>query len=148
MARIEWADGQMPVLRSIRERFAASGRSTGVRVGACLHVTAETANLVRALAAGGARGGAVLGQPADDPGRRRGGARGDGVEVRAARGEDADAVRRHVAALADREPQVTLDDGADLVIGAAASAGRRARRRPRRRPPACCACARSSAPGG
>src|SRR3954451_21174756 len=54
-ARIEWADGQMPVLRSIRERFAAERPLEGVRVAACLHVTAETANLVRALLAGGAR---------------------------------------------------------------------------------------------
>src|SRR3954467_4505239 len=53
-ARIEWADGQMPVLRSIRERFAGERSLDGLRVGACLHVTAETANLARALAAGGA----------------------------------------------------------------------------------------------
>ena len=53
-ARIEWADGQMPVLRSIRERFAAERPLDGVRVAACLHVTAETANLVRTLMAGGA----------------------------------------------------------------------------------------------
>src|SRR4051812_50174132 len=54
-ARIEWADGQMPVLRSIRERFESERPLDGVRVAACLHVTAETANLVRALMAGGAR---------------------------------------------------------------------------------------------
>src|ERR687890_65016 len=53
-ARIEWADGQMPVLRSIRERFASERPLDGVTVAACLHVTAETANLVRALMAGGA----------------------------------------------------------------------------------------------
>src|SRR5919201_1480756 len=53
-ARIEWADGQMPVLRSIRERFARERPLEGVVVGACLHVTSETANLVRTLAAGGA----------------------------------------------------------------------------------------------
>ena len=53
-ARIDWAEGQMPVLRSIRERFARSSRSTGAKVAACLHVTAETANLMQALAAGGA----------------------------------------------------------------------------------------------
>src|SRR4051794_41933469 len=51
-ARIEWADGQMPVLRSIRERFESERPLDGVRVAACLHVTAETANLVRALMAG------------------------------------------------------------------------------------------------
>ena len=53
-ARIDWADGFMPVLRSIRERFAAERPLEGVRVAACLHVTAETANLVRTLIAGGA----------------------------------------------------------------------------------------------
>src|SRR5947208_11049084 len=54
LARIEWADGQMPVVRSIRERFARERPLAGVVVGACLHVTSETANLVRALQAGGA----------------------------------------------------------------------------------------------
>ena len=53
-ARIEWADAQMPVLRSIRERLADGRPLDGVTVAACLHVTAETANLVRALIAGGA----------------------------------------------------------------------------------------------
>src|SRR3954451_2878010 len=53
-SRIEWADGQMPVLRSIRERFAREQPLAGVVVGACLHVTSETANLVRTLQAGGA----------------------------------------------------------------------------------------------
>src|ERR1700748_2357970 len=53
-SRIEWADGQMPVLRSIRERFARERPLAGVVVGACLHVTSETANLVRTLQAGGA----------------------------------------------------------------------------------------------
>src|SRR3954468_17193075 len=54
-ARIEWADGQMPVLRSIRERFERERPLADVRVGCCLHVTAETANLIRTLNAGGAR---------------------------------------------------------------------------------------------
>src|SRR6187549_2852527 len=53
-ARIDWADAQMPVLRSIRERFAGERALDGIRIGACLHVTSETANLVRALRAGGA----------------------------------------------------------------------------------------------
>ena len=74
--RIEWADAQMPVLRSIRERFAAERPLDGVAVGACLHVTAETANLVRTLVAGRRRGRAVRGQPAVHAGRRRRRARG------------------------------------------------------------------------
>src|SRR6476661_3850912 len=53
-SRIDWADGQMPVLRSVRERFEAERPLEGVKIGACLHVTAETANLARTLAAGGA----------------------------------------------------------------------------------------------
>src|SRR3982750_4000856 len=53
-ARVAWADGQMPVLRSLRERFAVERPLDGIRVAACLHVTAETANLVRTLVAGGA----------------------------------------------------------------------------------------------
>ena len=57
-ARVEWAEGQMPVLRSIRERFGAEKPLQDVRVAACLHVTAETANLMQALVAGGA--GAAL----------------------------------------------------------------------------------------
>ena len=56
-ARVAWADGQMPVLRSIRERFAADRPLDGIVVGACLHVTSETANLVRTLEAGGRRQG-------------------------------------------------------------------------------------------
>ena len=62
-ARIEWADGQMPVLRSIRERFAGERPLDGVTVAACLHVTAETANLVRALMAGGAEVAAKKSRP-------------------------------------------------------------------------------------
>src|SRR3954468_14745251 len=73
--RIEWADAQMPVLRSLRERFATSCPLEGLTVAACLHVTAETAGLVRALVAGGrrggrrARGGCVVEGPAGDGGR-------------------------------------------------------------------------------
>src|SRR4051812_50079079 len=67
-ARIEWADGQMPVLRSIRERFESERPLDGVRVAACLHVTAETANLVRALMAGGARAPPGAPPPPPPPG--------------------------------------------------------------------------------
>ena len=69
--RIAWAASQMPVLARIAGGSASERPLDGIRIAACLHVTAETANLVRALKAGGAQVGAVLGQPAVDPGRCR-----------------------------------------------------------------------------
>src|SRR4051812_50021259 len=66
-ARIEWADGQMPVLRSIRARFARERPLDGVVVGACLHITSETACLVRALQAGGAHGAPCAPHPPPTP---------------------------------------------------------------------------------
>ena len=128
-ARIEWADGQMPVLRSIRERFAADRPLDGVRVAACLHVTAETANLVRALVAGGARTALSAANPLstqDDTAAAL--VERYGAEVRAVRGEDADAYVGNVAALAAADPQITIDDGADLITFLhAAGDGSRAR---------------------
>src|SRR4051812_35788180 len=115
-ARIEWADGQMPVLRSIRERFAAERPLEGIRVAACLHVTAETANLVRTLMAGGAQTALCAANPLstqDDTAAAL--VERHGAEVRAVRGEDADAYAANVAALVAGEPQVTIDDGADLI---------------------------------
>jgi adenosylhomocysteinase len=116
IARIEWADGQMPVLRSIRERFAAERPLDGVRVAACLHVTAETANLVRALMVGGAETALAAANPLstqDDTAAAL--AERYGAEVRAVRGEDADAYVGNIAALVAAGPQVTIDDGADLI---------------------------------
>jgi adenosylhomocysteinase len=115
-ARIEWADGQMPVLRSIRERFERERPLNGVRVAACLHVTAETANLVRTLTAGGGSLALCAANPLstqDDVAAAL--AAGGDVEVRARRGEDLDAYAAHVVALAEGRPHVTLDDGADLL---------------------------------
>ena len=115
-ARIAWADARMPVLRSIRERFGAERPLDGVTVAACLHVTAETANLVRALMAGGADVALAAANPLstqDDTAAAL--VERHGAEVRARRGEDAETYASHVAALAGRRPHVTLDDGADLV---------------------------------
>ena len=115
-ARIEWADAQMPVLRSLRERFADERPLEGVTVGACLHVTSETANLVRALAAGGAEIALCAPNPLstqDDVAAAL--ARGRDAEVHAVHGEDVDAWAARVAAVVARRPQITLDDGADLV---------------------------------
>ena len=102
----------MPVLRSIRERFAAERPLDGVRAGACLHITAETANLVDALVAGGAE---VALCPANPLSTREEIVAAledrDGVEVHAARGDYA----RHVRAVAEWGPGILLDDGADLI---------------------------------
>jgi len=106
----------MPVLRSVRERFARERPLDGLRVAACLHVTSETANLLRTLIAGGAEAQLCASNPLttqDDVAA----ALVDrfGVAVRAVRGEDADSYGAHVLALASRAPHVTLDDGADLL---------------------------------
>jgi adenosylhomocysteinase len=115
-ARIEWADAQMPVLRSIRDRLAQVRPLEGVTVAACLHVTAETANLARALMAGGAQVALCAANPLstqDDTAAAL--VEAFGAEVHARRGEDAEAYAAHVAACARRRPHVTLDDGADLI---------------------------------
>src|SRR5919198_45800 len=115
-ARIDWADAQMPVLRSIRERFASERPLDGITVAACLHVTAETANLVRALMAGGAEVALCAANPLSTQDETAAAlAEAFGAEVHARRGEDADAYAAHVAACARKRPHVTLDDGADLV---------------------------------
>src|SRR4029079_17336249 len=127
-ARIEWDDGQMPVLRSIRERFAADRPLDGVRVAACLHVTAETANLVRTLMAGGAQTALCAANPLstqDDTAAAL--VERYGAEVHAVRGEDSDAYVANVMALVAGDPQVTIDDGADLItVLHEAGAGERA----------------------
>src|SRR5215207_950377 len=115
-ARIEWADAQMPVLRTIRERLERERPLDGITVAACLHVPAETANLVRALVAGGAEVALCAANPLSTQDETAAALAGDiGAEVHARRGEDADAYAAHVAACARRRPHVTLDDGADLV---------------------------------
>jgi adenosylhomocysteinase len=114
-ARIEWADAQMPVLRLLGERFAGERPLAGVRVGACLHVTSETANLVRTLRAGGAEVALCAPNPLSTQDDVAAAVAEDGVEVHAIRGEDMDAWAAHVVAVAAGEPQITLDDGADLV---------------------------------
>ncbi|HEX2161457.1 MAG TPA: adenosylhomocysteinase [Thermoleophilaceae bacterium] len=115
-ARVAWADGQMPVLRLIRERFAAERPLAGVRVAACLHVTAETACLARTLVAGGAEVGLCSANPLstqDDVAAAL--ARDDSIDVHAQHGEDLDTYLSHVTALVESDPQITLDDGADLL---------------------------------
>src|SRR4051812_9587769 len=105
----------MPVLRSIRERFARETPLAGVRVAACLHVTAETANLMRALTEGGAEVALCAANPLSTQDDVVAALSDLGVAVRAARGEDLDAYAANVAAVLDPAPQITLDDGADLI---------------------------------
>jgi adenosylhomocysteinase len=106
----------MPVLRSIRDRFAAERPLDGLKVAACLHVTAETANLMRALAAGGARTSLCSANPLTTQDEVAAALVEDGVPVLAARGEDLNTYVSHVRALADWAPDITLDDGADLLV--------------------------------
>src|SRR5215211_18102 len=116
-ARVDWAEAQMDVLGSLRERFARERPLTGIRVAACLHVTPETGVLLRTLVAGGARTALCAANPLssqDDVAAAL--AAEDGVEVRAARGEGVDAYRAHLEALVARAPHVTIDDGADLAM--------------------------------
>ena len=105
----------MPVLGSIRERFAAERPLAGITVGACLHVTSETANLVRTLTAGGAEVALCASNPYATQDEVAAALARAGAEVHAVRGEDADAWAARVAAVVARAPRITLDDGADLL---------------------------------
>ena len=114
--RIEWAEREMPVLRLIRERFARERPLAGVRIGACLHVTTETANLMRTLQAGGAEVVLAASNPLstkDDVAAAL--VVEYGIAVHARRGEDRDTYYAHLNAVADGHPQLTMDDGCDLV---------------------------------
>ncbi len=114
--RIEWAGGEMRVLAQIRERFEKERPLEGLRIAACLHVTTETANLMRTLRAGGAQVALCASNPLstqDDVAAAL--AEEGGIEVFAIKGEDNDTYCRHINAVLDRRPQVTMDDGADLV---------------------------------
>ena len=114
--RIEWAEREMPVLRLIRERFERERPLAGLRIGACLHVTTETANLMRTLKAGGADVVLAASNPLstkDDVAAALVTEYGIGVFAR--RGEDRDTYYAHLNAVADTRPQLTMDDGCDLV---------------------------------
>ena len=114
--RIEWAEREMPVLRLIRERFERERPLAGVRIAACLHVTSETANLVRTLAAGGANVVLAASNPLstqDDVAAAL--VARHGIPTYARRGEDRDTYYAHLNAVADTHPVLTMDDGCDLV---------------------------------
>jgi adenosylhomocysteinase len=116
LLRIEWAEKEMPVLALIRERFAREKPLAGVRVGACLHVTSETASLMRTLAAGGADIALCASNPLstqDDVAAAL--VVEYGISTFAIKGEDRDTYYRHMQSVIDHRPQITMDDGADVV---------------------------------
>src|ERR687889_1002996 len=122
--RIEWADRQMPVLAAIRERFEREKPLDGYRISACLHVTTETANLMRTLKAGGADMVLCASNPLstqDDVAAAL--VEEFDVSVFAIKGEDNDTYYAHIEAAVDHKPHITMDDGAD-VIGVLHSARR------------------------
>ncbi len=116
-SRIAWAGAYMPVLAQIRDRFAKIEKPlAGVRIGACLHVTTETANLMLALKAGGAEIALCAQQPALDAGRRRRSAlRTTSIPTFAIKGEDNETYYKHIEAVIATKPQMSMDDGCDLV---------------------------------
>lgn len=114
--RIEWAAKSMPVLNLIKERFLKDRPLEGIRVGACLHVTTETASLVQTLKAGGAEVYLCASNPLstqDDVTASL--VKNDDIPVFAIKGEDNDTYYNHLRAVLDAKPQITMDDGADLV---------------------------------
>jgi len=114
--RIEWAEREMPVLRLVRERFEKEKPLKGVRISACLHVTTETANLMRTLQAGGADLVLTASNPLstqDDVASSL--VAHDEIPVFAIKGEDNVTYYKHLNAALDHQPQITMDDGADLV---------------------------------
>jgi len=113
--RIEWADTEMPVLRRIRERFSRERPLAGRRIAACLHVTSETANLMRTLVAGGAQVRLCASNPLSTQDDVAAALVEDQIAVFAIKGEDRDAYYRHIHQALDLKPHITMDDGADLV---------------------------------
>ena len=113
--RAEWAGREMPVLRSIRERFAQEQTLRGVKIAGCLHITAETANLAEALQAGGAEVVLCASNPLSTQDDIAAYLVQSGIPVFAIKGEDSDTYHRHIEAAVKSGPQITIDDGADLV---------------------------------
>lgn len=114
--RIEWAEQEMPVLRAIRERFEREKPLKGLRIAACLHVTTETANLMRTLQAGGADVVLAASNPLstqDDVAASL--VVHDEIPVYAIKGEDNETYYKHIETVLDHKPHITMDDGADLV---------------------------------
>src|SRR4030095_15503310 len=114
--RIEWAEREMPVLRWIRERFGSEKPLDGVKLVACAHITTETANLARALQAGGAESVLIASNPLstqDDVAASL--VSNWGIPVYAIKGESTDTYNRHVRTALDTHPDIIIDDGSDVV---------------------------------
>jgi len=117
--RIEWAEREMPVLRLIRERFAEEKPLSGVKLVACAHITTETANLARALQAGGAEAVLIASNPLSTQDDVAAALVNDwGIPVYAIKGESTDTYNRHVRTALDTHPDIIIDDGSDVVATA------------------------------
>ena len=114
-ARIEWAQQEMRVLELIRQRFEKEKPLAGIRIGACLHVTTETANLMHTLATGGAEVALCASNPLSTQDDAAAALCADDVQVFAIKGEDNETYYRHINEVLDRHPHLTMDDGCDLV---------------------------------
>ena len=113
--RIEWAALEMPVLKLIRERFAKEKPLKGVRISGCLHVTTETANLALALRDGGADVALCASNPLSTQDEVAAALVKEDIPTFAIKGEDDETYYKHIHSALDNKPQITLDDGADLV---------------------------------
>jgi adenosylhomocysteinase len=113
--RMEWAAAEMPVLALIKERFEKERPLDGIRIGACLHVTTETANLMLTLAAGGAQVALCASNPLSTQDDVAAELVRAGIETYAIKGEDTDTFFKHINAVLDVRPNITMDDGADMV---------------------------------
>src|SRR5436309_11814604 len=107
-ARIEWADQEMGVLAQIRDRFEKERPLAGIRIGACLHVTTETANLMRTLVAGGAEVALCASNPLSTQDDAAAALCEDGLDIYAIKGEDNESYYRHINAVLDTHPQLTM----------------------------------------
>lgn len=117
LKRILWADSQMPVLRQVREDFTQRQPLKGLKIGACLHVTAETANLVRTLKAGGADVSLCASNPLSTQDNVAASMLKDfDISVFALSGEDNETYDRHINLVLDTNPQITMDNGTDLLM--------------------------------
>jgi len=113
--RIEWAETEMPALQRIRSRFAGERPLKGMRIAACLHVTTETAGLMRTLVAGGAQVRLCASNPLSTQDDVAAALVEEQIPVFAVKGEDRDTYYRHIHQALDLRPHITMDDGADLV---------------------------------
>jgi len=113
--RVAWAGREMPVLASIRDRVAEEQPFRGLRIAACLHVTTETANLALALRVGGASVALAASNPLSTQDDAAAAIVAEGISVWARKGEDRDTYFSHLQAILDTKPEITMDDGADVV---------------------------------